>query len=231
MPQAARLRVAFADDENQVISTDFEELTHCRYTARNILEKECSMEFWAMPPPAAPSIPFGGIPSSESAGCSHQLATAEWPLLSQLVVKHAGVAGLGVFASGSIESGLAVCEYTGMLRVDPPSDDFDAYAFSLPIVDPLVVISARSIGGLARLINHSDEPNARLQTVYHGDASQRDPSQLHVVCFTLKPIAAGEQILINYGKQYWKAYGRRPIDFSEPATKRPREETLHVKWH
>ena len=82
-----------------------------------------------MPPPASPSIPFGGIPSSESAGCSHQLATAEWPLLSQLVVKHAGVAGLGVFASGSIESGHAVCEYTGMLRVDPPSDDFDAYAF------------------------------------------------------------------------------------------------------
>ena len=173
------------------------------------------MDFWAMPPPASPSIPFGGIKSSESAGCSHELATAEWPLISQLVVKHAGVAGLGVFAAASIGSGLALCEYTGVLRVDPPPDDFDTYAFSLPVVDPHVVVSAKTTGGIARLINHSEEPNAMLRTIYHGDAAQRDPSQLHVVCFTLRAIGAGEQVLLNYGKQYWRAVGHSPVDFSD----------------
>ena len=107
--------------------------------------------------------------------------------------------GLGLFATAPIGAGAALCEYTGVVRVDPPKAEVeeDDYAFALPVCDPNVVISARYAGGLARLINHGDVPNCELRTV-HIDGF------LHAVCFTLRALAAGEQLLVHYGEEHWR---------------------------
>ena len=101
----------------------------------------------------------------------------------------------------------AICEYTGRVLVDPApgSLDGDDYVYSLPVVDPTVVISAKSVGSVARLLNHGEAPSAKLKTVHHD-------GELRVVCVALRPICAGEQILINYGDEYWKKAGRHRLD-------------------
>jgi len=108
------------------------------------------------------------------------------------------------FAAASIASDTAVCEYTGLVRVDPPQAELEAddYAYALPVCDPNVVISARDIGGVARLLNHGENPNCELRTVHHEEF-------LHVVCFTLRRIERGEQCLISYGEPYWRNERRR----------------------
>lgn len=104
-----------------------------------------SIEFWAMPPPCSPSTPWGSVPAASAAGCAREIASNVWPLLEQLVVcpadyeyplanraqPHTKTAkidpasdagarthsvGLGVFALAPIDSGLALCEYTGLVR-------------------------------------------------------------------------------------------------------------------
>ena len=113
--------------------------------------------------------------------------------------------GLGLFATAPISSARALCEYTGVVRIDPPADELaaDDYVYALPVCDPNVVISARDAGGVARCINHGDEPNCELRTVHHD-------GMLRVVCFTLRELSAGEQCLIHYGEPYWRNERRRP---------------------
>lgn len=187
---------------------DFEQLTGCRFTPYLVFERERdlrSVGTWAMPPPCSPRMPFGSIPSAEAAGCASQLSRIlSWPAATHLVVQEAPDVGLGLFAAASIASDTAVCEYTGLVRVDPPQAELEAddYAYALPVCDPNVVISARDIGGVARLLNHGENPNCELRTVHHEEF-------LHVVCFTLRRIERGEQCLISYGEPYWRNERRR----------------------
>lgn len=209
---------------------DFERLTGCRFVAELEWQSQAdrrSVDMWSMPPPCAPSMPFGSVPAAEAAGCAHELSTNIWPLVTMLSVRPAKRSttqaichstgdddaeaplqadlGLGLFAVAPIGSGRALCEYTGVVRIDPTVDEqaADDYAYALPVCDPNVVISARDAGGVARCINHSDEPNCELRTVHHG-------GMLRVVCFTLRDLSAGEQCLIHYGEPYWRNERRRP---------------------
>jgi hypothetical protein len=100
-----------------------------------------------------------------------------------------------------------------------------------------VGISARLVGSFTRLINHAAEAaantrfQARLSPVWKGGgggsarAPQRaDPHPLpslparqvlavpgcdlpRVGCVTVRAVAAGEQLLANYGREYWRAAG------------------------
>lgn len=193
---------------------DFEGLTGCRYTPHLMFERQTdllSVHTWAMPPPCSPQIPFGSVPSAKAAGCESELRTNCWPLLESLVVKPIGAhdahkVGLGVFAAAPLPPGAVLCEYTGLVQVDPVTSALEAddYAYALPTCDPNVVISAKEMGGLARLLNHGNRPNCELRTV-HIDGF------LHVVCFTLqRTIEPDVQLLINYGEPYWKNERRSP---------------------
>lgn len=193
---------------------DFEVLTGCRYLPRGSnFESEDgrrSVMTWAMPPPCSPSTPFGSIQGAVGAGCAPQLLTGEWPLIDRLHVQQVGEPiGLGLFASAPLASDAVLCEYTGIVRVDPPQSELevDDYAFELPVVDPNVVISAATAGGLARLINHGEVPNCELRTV-HLDGL------LRVVVVTLRRIATGEQCLIHYGAPYWRNVRRRRVELA-----------------
>lgn len=186
---------------------DFEELTGCRFTPSLVFEHESelrSVGTWAMPPPCSPTMPFGSIPSAVAAGCASQLSSQSWPVLDLVDVKEAPGAGFGLFARKVIAPETALCEYTGLVRVDPPQDELEAddYAYAFPVCDPNVVISATQMGGVARLLNHGDRPNCELRTV-HLDGF------LHVVCFSLRRIEPSEQCLIHYGEPYWRNARRR----------------------
>ena len=204
---AKRPRLAGSEPACARRHVDFEELTGCTFTSCLVFERERdlkSVDMWSMPPPVSLSMPFGSIPASEEAGCAAQLTTGIWPLQEALEVRHVDPdVGLGVFAVASIVGGSALLEYTGVVRVDVPRDELadDDYAFALPVCDN-VVISARSMGNMARLLNHDESPNAQLRTVHH-------EGLLHVVAYTLRDVSAGEQLLVHYGRSYWEMNARR----------------------
>lgn len=207
------MQVRFVDERGESRLVDFELLTGCRYSPSLTFERSAdyrARSCWAMPPPCSPSQPFGGIPSATAAGCAVEMLSQTWPLLEKIVVRRIGaIDGLGLFAAdGALDcAGLAVCEYSGELRVDVPPAELseDDFCFALPVCDPDVVVSARRIGGLARLINHGESPNVELRTVHDAEGV------LRVVVLTTRAIAPGEQLLLHYGSAYWRNARRAAI--------------------
>jgi len=174
---SVRCRVAFVDSEHDGSLSarqrlvDFEDLTRCKFTPHLVFQREADLRSehtWAMPPPVSPSRQFVSVPSAVDAGCALELSSGRWPALELLEVRSLGVPlGLGCFAAAHLPAGLALCEYTGVVMCDAPRSalEGDDYAFNLPVCDPDVVITARTTGGIARTINHSEQPNAELRTV------------------------------------------------------------------
>lgn len=111
--------------------------------------------------------------------------------------------GYGAFANHTIRSGEFVGEYTGdLLSHVPPASD-TTYLFHL--VDDMS-IDALKAGNALRFINHADKPNLGVQVLYvHGEP--------HIIFFAVKKIEPGEQLFINYGKDYW-APREEPKDIS-----------------
>jgi len=114
--------------------------------------------------------------------------------------------GWGVFAARPFKEREFIAEYAGTLRKRRRSDKKNAYCFEY-IVTPdqstRYVIDAREQGGVARFINHSSEPNLQSALATVDGIS-------HVILYTLRPIAEGEQLSYDYGPDYW-ASRRAPI--------------------
>ena len=65
-------------------------------------------------------------------------------------------------------------------------------------------LSARRFGNAARFVNHASvKPNAEIVRVVHRGL-------LRVVIVAREAIAAGEQVLVEYGEAYWCASGVEP---------------------
>ena len=168
------------------------------------------MHLWSMPPPCSPVNPFGSIPSAAELGCGEQLRVGA--LAPQLYIRHVGVidgvnCGLGLFASAPIARGSFLCEYCGLVQIDP-GPERDDYSFGLPVCDPDVRISAKRYGNVCRLLNHSDVPNAELRCVVHEGV-------VHLVALATADVGAGVQLTVHYGEPYWRAHGRRRVDLRE----------------
>jgi hypothetical protein len=107
--------------------------------------------------------------------------------------------GYGLFAERKIGMGLPVVEYTGTIRfvLAGQGDDL-TYAVELCTTDEGVWVLDAALGGsLGRLINHSDTPNAVLYLV------RRACPRVQVLVFTISPIAAGEELTIDYGQDFY----------------------------
>ena len=183
--------INFVDSSGKVSEVDFEALTRCRFAAGLLMSEEvrASVHLWAMPPPCSPTRPFGPVPSAEAMGCVQELASQRWPLADMVEVRLVNeVVGLGVFANTALRAGACLFEYAGELLVDVPSHVLaeDDYAASLPVCDPQVVVSARWVGGLARLLNHDETPNCELRTIHH-------EGTLHLICVTKQHVEAGDR--------------------------------------
>ncbi|OQS05146.1 hypothetical protein THRCLA_20706 [Thraustotheca clavata] len=115
---------------------------------------------------------------------------------------------LGLFATESIPKDILIGEYTGVVQVDRGCG-FDSYGLAYPSVyqEGNMVVSANEYGNAIRCVNHSFEKfNCRfISVLYQG--------RLHMICKTVKEVASGEQLLVNYGKSYWKESGVIPFEW------------------
>lgn len=114
--------------------------------------------------------------------------------------------GYGVFARENISSEAFVGEYTGVVRqIKRFHPDLNGYCMHYPtkfFSYNYVVIDAQEAGNEMRFVNHSDDPNLKAICLI-------DRGVQHIGFFALKPISRGEQLTINYGKDYWKKRQKR----------------------
>lgn len=101
-----------------------------------------------------------------------------------------GLSGLGLISLEDIKKGASVVEYTGELIDDPEADRrSNRYIFE---VRKNVNIDGSSRKNLARYVNHACKPNCDYRI--RGDK---------VFYYALKNIKAGDELTVNYGKEYF----------------------------
>lgn len=113
-------------------------------------------------------------------------------------VRNSTIHGLGVVARIALAAGERVCEYKGerigwpeALRRHPhdPEQPFHTFYFSL---EDDTVIDGNVDGDFSRFMNHSCEPNCEAEMV-------EGKNGLRVFIVALRDIAAGEELVYNYG--------------------------------
>ncbi len=104
--------------------------------------------------------------------------------------------GLGLFALQDIPANRRIVEYTGPVLTNEEADEKGGkYLFEL---DGKRSIDGSSRSNIARYINHACKPNAKGYTTGR-----------HIWIWSLKAIKAGEEITIDYGKEYLDAHIRQ----------------------
>ena len=101
--------------------------------------------------------------------------------------------GLGLFTEQEIPKGSCVIEYTGRILTDEEYDrSRSRYLFDLGNGK---VLEGAARANKARYINHSCRPNCKSE-VHRG----------HIYIHATRRIRAGEELVYNYGKEYFDAY-------------------------
>lgn len=113
-------------------------------------------------------------------------------------VRDAGAMGMGIFAKRAIEKDTLLCEYTGrLLPINPAQSPTDS-TYTWHVTETCRVDSAE-YGNIGRFSNHHC-------TEYNCDAMDLMYGRRKVMCYkTRRDIAKGEQILVNYGLEYFHA--------------------------
>lgn len=111
-----------------------------------------------------------------------------------------GIAGLGLFALENIPKDTLIVEYTGEVISNDEADRRGGkYLFE---INSKWTIDGKSRTNTARYVNHSCRPNAESDTIGK-----------KVKYFAKRTIKAGEEITVDYGKEYFndfiKPYGCR----------------------
>ena len=123
--------------------------------------------------------------------------------VAPVFLQHTPGAGLGLHAAADLAAWSFVGEYTGILHEESPSASMmeDAYRIWYPGVTDLrpISVTAHDCGSLMRFANHSVEyANMRI-VVLDGD-----DGWYHLLLVTCKEVTKGQQLLYNYGPQYWR---------------------------
>lgn len=101
--------------------------------------------------------------------------------------------GLGLFTETPIKRGGFVVEYTGRILSREEADDKGGrYLFD---VSSRRAIDGTSRKNIARYINHSCRPNC-----------EADARRGRIFVFTKRKIREGEELLYDYGKEYFDEY-------------------------
>ena len=101
--------------------------------------------------------------------------------------------GLGLFALQDIPANRRIVEYTGPVLTNEEADEKGGrYLFEL---DGKRSIDGSPRSNIARYINHACKPNAKGYTMGR-----------HIWIWSLKTIKAGDEITIDYGKEYLDAH-------------------------
>ncbi|MGY0799139.1 SET domain-containing protein [Lysobacter sp. A286] len=129
----------------------------------------------------------------------------------KIIARHSAIHGNGVFAVAPIAKGERIVEYKGLRRTHQEVDAGDTgdpdsgHTFLFTLNDEYV-IDANYRGGVARWINHSCEPNCEALLEEHdGDDRSKD----RVFIEAINDIAAGEELVYNYGITLAEAHTAR----------------------
>jgi SET domain-containing protein len=98
--------------------------------------------------------------------------------------------GLGLFALVPIPKDKRIIEYTGPVLTYEQADEKGGKY--LHIIDEKYCVDGSPRSNTARYINHSCRPNAKAYT-----------SGMRIWIWSLRAIKAGEEITMNYGKEYF----------------------------
>lgn len=128
------------------------------------------------------------------------LSLEEARLAPMSVAKVSELVGYGVFADRAIRRQDVIGEYTGVLRKNRAGDENNRYLAGTRPYGPVddFVIDGQDEGNLTRFINHSFKtPNVRSEHVFYDQ-------RWHRVLRADRDIRPGEQLLWNYGLDYWR---------------------------
>jgi uncharacterized protein len=102
-------------------------------------------------------------------------------------------AGLGVFADEAIKKKSFVLDYSGAIISEEKAQKIGGrYLFE---INSRWTIDGRKLENLSRYINHSCRPNCEPKT-----------RGKRIVIYSIKNIAAGDELTYDYGTEYFKAY-------------------------
>ncbi len=99
-------------------------------------------------------------------------------------------AGLGLFTEEEIPKGACIIEYVG--RIISAAEEYTNKSKYLFEIHARKTVDGRQRNNIARYINHSCRPNADPEIRKH-----------RIYIMALRKIKAGEEILYNYGEEYW----------------------------
>ena len=196
----------------QLDRAGFEQLTGCRYTPRLVARTEALLRgygHWGFSASAAGGS-RGGFATAHARGFAPHLARGR---TARVVARDCGPAlGLGLYALDGLRASSLVGEYAGELVPLAPGAPLDPYGCRYPTRVPAALVSARAWGNAMRLVNHAPRAraNAAFEYVHHGGL-------LRVVIVATRDVAPGEQILADYGPDYWRAHGDAPVVDLGPA--------------
>lgn len=108
--------------------------------------------------------------------------------------------GLGVFAKERLKPLTYIGEYAGVIRERRRQrDELNDYVFRYieSRFRAPFLIDAKSKGNFCRFINHSDDPNLLSRPLLLEDS-------YHVIFYTKREVAKGEQLTYDYGPAFWK---------------------------
>jgi hypothetical protein len=112
--------------------------------------------------------------------------------------------GFGLFADQNFKKDDYVGEFCGTITSNPdPSSDNYNYSY---LDDTDIVIAPRKIGNELQFANHSKNANVDWKHIVGIDNKE------HVIFVAVNAIKKGEQILIDYGDDYWKSSERKKIN-------------------
>jgi SET domain-containing protein len=136
-------------------------------------------------------------------------------------IRPAGAKGLGAFATRDLPAGAYLGQYTGRVttfdeamaaeRRGETSGAYFACVEDGPFGERLVVDAEDASSGWPRFINHSKRrANCQNIEARRPLPGVRVPVGLFVQ--TLRPVSAGEELLVDYGDWYWTSRGLLPVE-------------------
>lgn len=107
------------------------------------------------------------------------------------------ISGLGLWSLGAVPKGQVLCEYSGAVLRTTEAMQLEDKSYLMRLGPQTYVDARGSPAVLARYIN-----DCRVPAVYNVEFDKR-PSEGRALVVSCRPICAGEELFVDYGKWYW----------------------------
>ena len=118
----------------------------------------------------------------------------------------------GVFATREISKGEFIGVYSGEIGFgDYHEKDASSYLFEM--LDDIVYVDAKNGGNFTRYINHTTPENCNVMSLLYLMETSRFGRVFTIpiiILYANESIQAGEQLLYDYGNDYWDVLGVNP---------------------